>query len=213
MAYIFMDESGDLGFDFSKKKTSKNFVIAFLFVKRKEPIEKIVKKLFRSFTIKERKSHRGALHCYKETVKIRTKLLSVLSTKDVSIISIYLNKKKVYTQLQNEKHILYNYVTNILLDRICTKNLIPKNEPIHLIASRRETNKFLNQNFKDYLTNQVQANHKLNIKIEIKPPHDEKCLQIVDFVCWSIYRSREHDDNTYYDLIKQKITEENPLFK
>ena len=26
MAYIFMDESGDLGFNFKKKKTSKYFV-------------------------------------------------------------------------------------------------------------------------------------------------------------------------------------------
>lgn len=212
MAYIFMDESGDLGFNFRKQKTSKNFVIAFLFVKRKEPIEKIVKKIFRSLTLKERRSHRGVLHCYKEAAKTRTKLLTTLNTKDVSIISIYLNKKKVYTKLQNEKHILYNYVANILLDRICTKNLIPKNEPIYLIASRRETNRFLNQNFKDYLKNQIQANHKLNIKIEIKPSCDEKGLQAVDFVCWAIFRKREHSDNTYYDLIKQKITEENPLF-
>ena len=27
MAYIFLDESGDLGFDFSKKNTSKVFII------------------------------------------------------------------------------------------------------------------------------------------------------------------------------------------
>jgi L-asparaginase/Glu-tRNA(Gln) amidotransferase subunit D len=29
MAFIFMDESGDLGFDFNKKKTSKVFIITF----------------------------------------------------------------------------------------------------------------------------------------------------------------------------------------
>jgi len=29
---------------------------------------------------------------------------------DSPIMAIYLNKKKVYTKLQDEKHVLYNYV-------------------------------------------------------------------------------------------------------
>jgi hypothetical protein len=56
MAYIFMDESGDLGFDFSKKKTSKFFIISFLFIDdetQKKQIEKIVKTVFAGFTKKE----------------------------------------------------------------------------------------------------------------------------------------------------------------
>ena len=44
MAYIYLDESGDLGFDFNKKKTSKNFVVTCLFIENRKPIEKIVKK-------------------------------------------------------------------------------------------------------------------------------------------------------------------------
>jgi len=34
MAYIFLDESGDLGFDLSKGKTSKYFVIIFLYLRQ-----------------------------------------------------------------------------------------------------------------------------------------------------------------------------------
>lgn len=212
MAYIFLDESGDLGFDFSKKKTSKYFVISFLFVANKTPVDRIIKKVFKHFSKKEIKNHHGILHCYKEKPKIRQFVLKSIKEKDVSIISIYLNKKKVYTKLQDEKHVLYNYVTNILIDRVCTKKLIPTNEPIRLIASRRETNKFLNHNFCSYIQNQVQNNHKLDIKVEIKPPYEERCLQAVDFICWAIYRKIEHGDDSYVNLIKQKIVEESPLF-
>lgn len=106
-----------------------------------------------------------------------------MNEKNVSIISIYLNKSKVYTKLQDEKHVLYNYVANILLDRIYTKKLIPTNEPISLVASRRETNKFLNQNFCNYLSDQVSGNHKIKITIEIRTPQERKCLQIVDCIC------------------------------
>lgn len=212
MSYIFLDESGDLGFDFTKKKTSKYFVITFLFTTKKAPIERIIRKAFRNFSKKEIKNHHGVLHCYKEKPKIRQLILKSLKEKEISIISIYLNKKKVYTKLQDEKHVLYNYVANILIDRVYTKKLIPTNEPIRLVASRRETNKFLNQNFCSYIQNQVQSNHKLDIKVEIRTPHEERCLQAVDFVCWAVFRKIEHGDDSYANLIKQKIVEESPLF-
>mgnify|MGYP001594878024 CR=1 FL=1 len=212
MAYIFMDESGNLGFDFKKKKTSRYFVIAFMLINRKEPIEKAVKKIFRSFTPKERKFHHNTLHAYKETPKIRKRFLKVLNEKNITVISLYLNKNKVHTRLQETKHALYNYVTNILLDRLCTKKIIATQQPITLIASLRETNKFLNENFKSYLKNQIRNNHKLDITVKIKSPQDEKCLQAIDIICWAIFRKIEHRDNVYYNLIKPKIMEENPLF-
>ena len=58
-AYIFMDESGDLGFDFRKSKTSKFFIVTFLFCEYKKPIEKIVKKIFSSFTKSEKRECYG----------------------------------------------------------------------------------------------------------------------------------------------------------
>jgi undecaprenyl pyrophosphate synthase len=211
MAYIFLDESGDLGFD-PKKKSSKYFVVTFLFVENKGPVEKAIKKVARNLSRRELKKYVGVLHACKEKPKTITKVLSLLSEKDISILSIYLNKKKVYTKLQDEKHVLYNYVSNILLDRILTKKLIPIDSQVHLIASRRETNKFLNKNFENYLKKQVKNNHQVDIHIEIKTPSSEKGLQAVDFVCWAIYQKRERGDESYYNLIKQKIVEESPLF-
>ncbi len=212
MAFIFLDESGDLGFNFKKKKTSKYFVITCLFVVNKRPIESIIKKIFAGFKKIEIKNHNGTLHAFKEKPVTRQKLLKALNEKDVSIISIYLNKLKVYTKLQDEKHVLYNYVANIVLDRIYTKKLIPTTEPIVLIASRRETNKFLNQNFRNYLSGQVSGNHKIKVAVEIKTPQQEKCLQIVDCVCWALFRKHEYGDESYANLIKSKIIEESPLF-
>lgn len=213
MSWIFLDESGDLGFNFRKKHTSNYFVISFLFVKDKSPVEKIVKKIFQGFTKKEVKSHSGTLHCYKEKTSTRKKLLTKLVEKDISILNIYLNKHKVFTGLQEKNHTLYNYVTNILLDRLYTKKLVPLSEKIILVASRRETNKFLNENFKTYLESQMINQRKLRFEVEIKTPKEEKCLQIVDFVSWSTYRKYEHKDPNYWEIISTKIVEENGLFK
>lgn len=211
-SYIYMDESGDLGFNLNNKKTSRYFVVSFLFVQDKQQIQKIVKKIFRGFNKVEVRSHHGVLHCYKEKPKTRLRVLQELARQDISLLVIYLNKKNVRTKLQDEKHVLYNYITNILLDRTIRKKLLPKDSQITLIASKRETNVFLNENFRSYLTDQVKAKHNHKLEVVIKTPSQDKGLQIVDFCAWSMFRKYEHNDESYAKIIKNKVVEENGLF-
>ena len=211
MPYIFLDESGDLGFDFKKRKTTKYFVITFLFTDKKRPIEKIIRSLHAGLRKKYRMRD-GVLHACREEPVTCTRFCRQIIGKDCKVMTIYLNKKRVYTKLQNEKAVLYNYVINILLDRITTKRLIDKDKKIMFIASRRETSKFLNLNFVNYLKNQSLNNHKLDIDIKIKTPFEEKGLQAVDFISWAIFRKYEYGDESYYNIIREIIIEENPLF-
>jgi hypothetical protein len=211
MAYILLDESGDLGFDFSKKGTTNYFLITFLFCDSKRPIEKCVKKTYA--TLKKRHKQKGRiLHAYSENPITRQRLLKYLASRECFVLAICLNKRKVYTKLHEEKAVLYNYVTNILLDRIFTKKLVPINEKVILVASKRETSVFLNENFKSYLKNKALNTHKVNLHIEIKTPFEEKALQAVDFISWAIFRKYEYRDESYYEIIRKKIVEENPLF-
>lgn len=211
MSYIFLDESGDLGFDFSKSRTSSYFLITILFSPNRASIEKIVKHTHTNLK-KKHKQKGGVLHAYREKPITRQRLLGALAKKDVKVLCIRLNKRKVYTRMQNEKAVLYNYVVNILLDRILTKKLIPLDKQITLIASRKETNQFLNLNFKAYLQERTFQNHKLPLKIEVKTPHEEKALQAVDFVSWAIFRKYEKGDEFYYQLFKDIVFEDSPLF-
>ena len=131
MAYILLDESGNLGFDFTKKGTTDYFLITFLFCENKRPVEKCVKN---TYTTLKKKHHKQGkiLHAYAENPITRQRLLRCLSGKECSVLAIYLNKRKVYTKLQEEKAVLYNYVTNILLDRIFTKKLIPLDKEVSI---------------------------------------------------------------------------------
>lgn len=213
MSYIFMDESGCLGFDFKKAGVSENFIVTFLCVSNKRPIEKIIRRMFEDMSKTERRRLGGALHSNKASPRIRMKLLHQLREKeDVTIMLIRLNKRKVYTELHDEKHVLYNYVTNILLDRILSKKLAPLDGPVHLVASRRETNRFLNDNFKTYLSKQTARNHQCKITISVNTPSEEKGLQVVDFVSWAAFRKYEGNDESYFNVIKHLIVEDNKLF-
>lgn len=212
MAYIFLDESGDLGFDFNKKKTSKFFIITVLFLEQKRPVEKLIRKIHAGLRRKY-KMRTPFLHAAKEEPVNIMRICRGLAEKDCKLMTIFLDKSKVYTNLREEKHVLYNYIVNILLDRIMHRRLISKQNGITLIASKRETNKFLNQNFHEYISSQTKNNHGVELVVEIKTPSEEKCLQAADIASWSIFRKYEYADNQYYELLKNIIVEENALYK
>lgn len=204
-----MDESGDLGFSL-EKGSSRFFIVTAIFTDSKRRLEKIAKKTHATLRKKYRKV--GVLHAYSETQATRQRLLKAVGKTDSNILVIILNKKKVYTKLKDEKAVLYNYVTNILLDRLLTKKIVPLNHEVHMIAAQRETNRFLNQNFKEYLANQASNTHKVKIKVEIATTAQEKALQVADFVSWAIFRKYEYNDDSYYNIIKEKIIEESLLY-
>jgi len=209
-----MDESGDLGFNFSKSRTSKYFIITFLFSLKQRPIDKIISKVFQSMPQNKRVKHCGTLHCSHEHPRTKWKFYNLMKNHkdDFQIMVIRLNKSRVYTKMQNEKDVLYNYATNILLGRIFIQKLVPTDKNITLIASQRETSKYVNNNFKDYLNTQISDNHGHSLNIKIQNPHQNKGLQAVDFLSWAIYQKYENNDESYYQHIKDMIVDDYSLF-
>ena len=78
---------------------------------------------------------------------------------------------------------------------------------VEFTASRRETKKMLNSAFVACLR-EIAKKKTINIKISIKPPHEEKGLQIADVVCWSTYQKYELQNEHFYDIITPLIKEE-----
>ena len=208
MAYIFLDESGDLGF---KPQSSKWFIFTIVLTDDHRKIEKVIKNIRKSL---KRKYRLQELHAYHASSVTKHRMLKKLSElDDLKVFCVVLNKKKVYIDLQNQKNYLYNYTANILLDRLHNKNIIKIDEPISLYIDKKDTNKFIRENFEKYLKdNLVKRGNNGKIEIKIKPSHTEKCLQAVDFVSWAIFRKYEMNDYEYYENIKDKIIEESLLF-
>ena len=102
-------------------------------------------------------------------------------------------------------------MTNILLDRIFNKGIFKNDDSIEIIASRKDTSRVLNEKFKTYLINQISENHNANITVSIKTPSQEHVLQAVDYISWSIFRKYELRDEEYYQIIKERIIEENSI--
>lgn len=208
MAYIFLDESGDLGF---KKSSSKWFLFTIAMVSDPRSLERIVKRVWKPLKKKHKKL--GELHAYHCEDVTRTRMLRKLhELKDLKVLSVILNKQKVYIDLQNQKNYLYNYAANILLDRLHTKGVLKTDEPIHLFVDPKDTKKRLRENFIKYLTDSMSKRRNATFAIELHSSHDNKSLQAVDFISWALFRKYESGDFKFYEMIKDKIIEERPLF-
>jgi len=206
MFYIFLDESGDLGFS---KRSSRWFILTMVLTKNHRKIEKCVKRvhsgLKKKYKIKE-------MHAYNADKITRKRVLGQLSAiPDTEIYCIILNKEKVHINLKDQKSYLYNYTANILLDRLYNKKNFDKKEQVLIYIDKREKNKFLEKNFERYLKDNLLKKNLLH-EIKIRPSHTEKCLQAVDFISWAIFRKYEKNDYEYYQIIKNNISEENFLF-
>lgn len=208
MAYIFLDESGDLGF---KKSSSKWFLFTIAIVSDPRLLERVVKKIWRP--LKKRHKKLGELHAYHADDITRTRMLQKLNElKDLKVLCVVLNKKKVHVDLQNQKNYLYNYTANILLDRLHSSANIKSNEQIQLFIDRKDTKKRLRENFTRYLASQMTNRGRKHFTVALHTSHENKSLQAVDFISWAIFRKYEMGDFEFYELIKSKITDERLLF-
>jgi len=208
MKYILMDESGDLGTNLDLSGTSRHFIITFLITENKRVLDKIVKKVYTGLSktaIKHRKS--GVLHAYYEDDITIKRMLSLLAKTNTKIITIRLDKRKMYFHM--EKTALYNHITNTLLNKCLEIKLFSPDEAITFIPSKVYTNVKLNNNF----LYSIKNDNNLIVETDVKPPYTEKGLQVVDFVSWSLYQKYEREISSYSDIIADIIVGEYELYK
>jgi len=212
MITVYLDESGDLGFDFSKSRTSRNFIVTILVCGDTRAMDKLVEKVFRGFTKAEVRHHHGVLHAHTEDDRTRRRVLGLVAREDANILVIRLDKIRVPLKLWDEKHILYNYVVNVLLSKLVDNGLASPGQTITVVASQRETSPFLNANFATYITSSAIAEHGINLNVKIAPPSAYKGLQVVDCVSWAVFRKHEYADSQFAQIVAGRIVEETIIY-
>ena len=202
MVYIYADESGCLGFDFAKSGTRKHMLITFLMLTECRPIISLVKKVI--LTLPKLRRKKGAyLHAHYEKPITIKRLLINLATKDVKIATILLDKHKVL--LPSDPNVLYSSMVATLINRLYTEGIIKESDELTFIASRRNTSEKLNDEFTKSIERFRNNDY---FRSCILPARDDKCLQAVDFVSWAMWQKYDNNDETYSDIIADKIIKE-----
>lgn len=123
MLYLYLDESGDLGFDFVNKKPSKYFVVSILVVKGYEANRRLingVRKTLRRKLNPKNKRKRIVLELKgtKTTIEVKEYFYRQVRDLDLAVYAIILNKRRVYSSLIKQKSRVYNFIARSVLDQI-----------------------------------------------------------------------------------------------
>ena len=207
MKYVFLDESGELGF---KSTSSKYFIITLLSCDEGEiyDLKRIMKKV-RAKIIKKKMKKYPELKGNNSTDKIREDVLKRFAKTQAEIFVIILEKSKVYEYLKNKKDKLYNYLSNLILNECSLEE-----SHICLVVDKSKTNRSLREDFDNYIRNNLsQKNNNCNLIIKHENSQKEGCLQVLDFISWSIFRNYEHKDSSFMNIIKNKIVIKKEVFE
>ncbi|MEE8402907.1 MAG: DUF3800 domain-containing protein [Candidatus Hydrothermarchaeaceae archaeon] len=207
--YAFLDESGDLGFSFSKG-SSRYFIITILKTRDEIGIKRCLKKI-RKKKLKKQLKHLPEFKGNNCTPKIRKEILKCLQELNIEINCIIVDKNKVFSELRDMKFKLYNYVAANVLPGALTRT-----RTIYLVADKLTGKKIIRDDFDSYIRWQIEKRSfypKVDIKISHFDSKNSPGLQACDVVCWSVFRKYESGDDSYYNIIKNKIKREKELFK
>ncbi|MDK2796305.1 MAG: hypothetical protein PWQ22_528 [Archaeoglobaceae archaeon] len=113
MLYVYVDESGDLGFT---QKSTKYYVIATAEMSDPLDAERIIKKARKK--LKKKEKNISEFKFSRSSEKIRKLILNELSKAPMNFSTIVLDKRMVYEHLRNKKDILNNYLTGFLVESL-----------------------------------------------------------------------------------------------
>lgn len=208
--FIFLDESGDLGFDFVNKKPSQKFVITLLVCENKKVVtdfKTAVRKTLKNKINHRKKNKRivEELHATSDSISTKQYFLKKVKCQDWKIYAVVLNKRRVYDYLTNRgsRKKLYNFLANFILRQIDLSDV----GPVVTLVVDKSKNKSEIVDFNQYLANQFEARLPLNIPLVISHEDSRTSagLQAVDSFCWGVYRKYEHGDLAWYHYFADKV--------
>jgi len=206
MMYIYLDESGDLGF---RQGSTKYFSIAFVIVKEPKKFRRCVKSVKVKYNIPKNDELKGA----KSRKIIKEDLLRKFSALDLEIHAITVRKENVDLRLRKNTNILYNYIVGLsLVKRILEE---PMNISVTLLVDKRITSVTSGFNFNDYLRYKIwyEAERRdIDLNILHLDSHQAYAIQGIDIICNSIFRKYSSNNYELFNIIRGKVKSDEKLF-
>lgn len=206
--FLYLDESGDLGFDLSKLGRSRYFTICLLAVSgqtRNKAISKAVEKTIRRKLNPKGKRRRlvSELKGTRTSPAVKEYFYRQIAGIHFGIYALTLNKERVYPELQENKDRLYNYLARLILDQIPFGEA---GDAVNLFIDRSKAQPEIRE-FDGYLRRQLESKFKPNVPLYIKHRDSQanKGLQAVDMFCYGFYRKYEMGDESWCRVFRSKI--------
>jgi hypothetical protein len=204
--YVYLDESGDLGF---RQGGTKYFTIAFVIVKAPIPFRRCVKAVKEKHNIPREVELKG--NTTREVVK--KDLLSRFLKLDMEVHAITVKKENVEVKLRTDTNILYNYMVGLsLVERILQE---PPEAKVVINVDRRIISITSGFNFDQYLRYKILYERErpdIGLDIHHLDSHEAYAIQGIDVICNSIFRKYNSNNYALFNIMRGKVKNDKKLF-
>lgn len=203
MLCLYLDESGDLGFDLFTKRPSKFFTITILAVSGNENNRQLIKGVKKTLQRKLTKQKRNELKGSKDSLQLKNYFYKQVSDISFEIYALTLNKKKVYRRLSIRRDRVFNYMARRVTEQV---PLDQASNQIVLFVDKSKGKREIAE-FNSYLIQQLEGTINPRVPFEIlhRRSVDTPGLQAADLFSWGIYRKHERKDSSWYRVFQSKI--------
>jgi len=202
MLYVFIDESGDLGFT---ERSTKYYVIASVETRNLLNLSRVIKQVRK--TLRKKQRNIPEFKFARSDDVIRKRLLKKAVEEDLAFSVIVLQKYTVYPYLRDKKDKLHNYLAGFIAESLSYEYdedelIVVVDKFIMSEEKRREFNWYLEYR----LHNGVQGLSDIpKITIVHENSQQHPGLQVADFVAGAVFKYYEHGISEYYEIIKPKL--------
>lgn len=207
--YIYLDESGDLGFDFSKSGTSRKFIITLLVcddISTQRSIKKAVKRTLKNKLRGSKKDKiRKELKGTNTHLSVKDYFFRQIKIPDWGLYTVVLNKAHVYEEFHSGggQSKLYNFLSRFIIEKLPLRDAQAN---VKLIVDKSKNRSEI-LDFNRYISSYIQGLLPLNTGFDVEHlgSHEDAGLQAVDMFCWGIGRKYRLGDTQWYDIFQDKI--------
>jgi hypothetical protein len=212
MSYLYLDESGNLGYQLQTAGVSRHFVITILEIpddSAKKTIEKAIERTLRNKMLGKRPPQRNSvteLKGAKTSFAIKQYFYRSVADIPFNLYSVILDKKRFINHLQFNRSRVYNFITHLVLKKLP----LEQTTSYVMLTVDRSKSKAEIREFDAYLLNQLEARIPPQVPLIIQhyDSQENKLLQAVDLFAWGIFRKYEVGDSDWYDVFQKKIVYE-----
>ncbi len=206
MLYLYLDESGDLGFDFISKNPSGHFTICVLAVKGQDNDRAISAAVRQVLGRKLRHKRRGSaieLKGKETSPEVKRYFFDKLERIDFSLHAATLNKRRLYDSLSNDKDRIYNYVARMALTGLDLKDAAVR----VIMTVDKSKSRWEIAEFNRYIVSQLKGSLDPRVPLDVLhiPSQESRGLQAADMFAWGIFRKYERKDLDWYGVFERKI--------
>lgn len=203
---IYIDESGDLGWTLDKPNrnggSSRYITLTGLVISENDEkyITRFISNIYKKYNLTPNIEKKGANFIPEHSAYITSQLNRVCNKSDsFKLISITVNKSKVFDSLRKDKNIFYNYVLGLLL-----KPEIVQHDNIEILLDKRTIKVSHGESFPDYIKTEIWGQGlDITISCEFVESTKNKMIWFADWYANFIWRNHEDNENTSYDLLKE----------